>query len=1043
MTSMDTVREVVSRQFKNVRYVDELVIRGEKIHSNKCYAIAYVDLADDIVGRAEHLREFQERVLGEEFFESPEQLRWNNYLYLVAGPKSVASKGYQDAKSRIEGDKDYARKRVLSEDELVQLLEDSKLFDAENAAPSEDIVSVWAAKLRNAGLDHLLDKPTPRTEVVERIGQGHAVSPIARKNAKRLNALDQALSLAHLNSLEITRFRPVHDGKEYNFGAVTLIVGPNGSGKTSLLEAIEYLYCGNNRRPTLAGPLMVKGTGARRGDAKTFEIASVTDAATIKARSLAWYRRTDHFAREIVDGFTRYNFLDTDAAFRLSTKLEPGDISKDLSRLLIGAEASMLWEYLGKICSDLDVAWKRTSERLVDETERASLLETNVLQIMATPSQAKSLSKTYRAALGAISWRGATFGTDEIVVAKERRELEVLAGCLSEMLAFPMPGTETKGKIRARIGELERAMTVAQPAETRRIKAQEQIKASLKQAAEIDTDVRLLDSWLPYCAAEFSKALLVRQSALEAAESARMRLGRFLGVDLPVIDEELACESIANAEALARRVASSSTVSIASLEAAEKSFGLLEAAHARASQQLKDAAKALLQQGHAVRACPACGADHDPDDLLAKIDGITSRISSPEPLKQLQENLITARAEFAMAQQRLTVLSTIRQIATQLNVNPAQPIGDIVECLQGAWLESQRADAELALAQAHLKNLESNELSEHIFNKVRSETKLLFTSEVNGDRLEVVTALREKRSIARKDLEDEILDLRAEQEAAAEDVRAAIRALDYLGWPLDATTQDLNYRALSDMLAQIKAINALATKVAEFIEIADDKKFADVRAVLAGTIEAFDRALHAVLTETGTSESVKTKQKALDQSKACVRGLGETIKNQRSALDVLEGLIRDNSLESATQDALDSIRLQINDVFGRIHAPSEYEYTGSSERLLQARNGMSSHTLEEVSTGQRAAFALSIFLAMNLTAQSAPPVLLIDDPIAHIDDLNALSFLDYLRDLAVNSRRQIFFATADSRIAALFEKKFAFLGTAAFQKIELARTITG
>jgi len=68
--------------------------------------------------------------------------------------------------------------------------------------------------------------------------------------------------------------------------------------------------------------------------------------------------------------------------------------------------------------------------------------------------------------------------------------------------------------------------------------------------------------------------------------------------------------------------------------------------------------------------------------------------------------------------------------------------------------------------------------------------------------------------------------------------------------------------------------------------------------------------------------------------------------------------------------------------------------------------------------------------------------MLIDDPIAHIDDLNALSFLDYLRDLAVHSRKQIFFATADSRIAALFEKKFAFLGEDAFKKISLVRRRT-
>ncbi len=43
---------------------------------------------------------------------------------------------------------------------------------------------------------------------------------------------------------------------------------------------------------------------------------------------------------------------------------------------------------------------------------------------------------------------------------------------------------------------------------------------------------------------------------------------------------------------------------------------------------------------------------------------------------------------------------------------------------------------------------------------------------------------------------------------------------------------------------------------------------------------------------------------------------------------------------------------------------------------------------------------LSVFLTLNLSLSSGPPFMLIDDPIAHIDDLNALSFLDFLADIA-------------------------------------------
>jgi DNA repair protein SbcC/Rad50 len=95
--------------------------------------------------------------------------------------------------------------------------------------------------------------------------------------------------------------------------------------------------------------------------------------------------------------------------------------------------------------------------------------------------------------------------------------------------------------------------------------------------------------------------------------------------------------------------------------------------------------------------------------------------------------------------------------------------------------------------------------------------------------------------------------------------------------------------------------------------------------------------------------------------------------------------------------------------------------------------------LSEISTGQRAAFALSIFLAQNAQLTVAPPVVLIDDPIAHVDDLNSLSFLDYLRELALTGRRQIYFATANDKLTTLFERKFDFLGEERFRRFDLRR----
>lgn len=94
--------------------------------------------------------------------------------------------------------------------------------------------------------------------------------------------------------------------------------------------------------------------------------------------------------------------------------------------------------------------------------------------------------------------------------------------------------------------------------------------------------------------------------------------------------------------------------------------------------------------------------------------------------------------------------------------------------------------------------------------------------------------------------------------------------------------------------------------------------------------------------------------------------------------------------------------------------------------------------LNEISTGQKTALALSIFLSLNNLLTDAPNIILFDDPVAHVDDMNMLSFVDYLRELVIKSGLQIFFATANNDLTFLFRKKFEFLGDN-FKMISLQR----
>jgi chromosome segregation protein len=166
--------------------------------------------------------------------------------------------------------------------------------------------------------------------------------------------------------------------------------------------------------------------------------------------------------------------------------------------------------------------------------------------------------------------------------------------------------------------------------------------------------------------------------------------------------------------------------------------------------------------------------------------------------------------------------------------------------------------------------------------------------------------------------------------------------------------------------------------------------------------------------------------------------IGGAIERLSGAQRVLDDIIENLSLDAASAAVVAATHKVADSIFGRIHAPAEYLVTSDADTPLRRRDNNSPVQLSQVSTGQRSAYALSMFLAMNAQVKAGPKVILLDDPISHIDDLNALSFLDYLRNLVIKSDRQVFFATADEKIAGLFVHKFGFLGDQ-FRTIELAR----
>jgi chromosome segregation protein len=1031
MAELLSVRERVVALLGEVSDVEDAVVRAERRYEGKSYAVAYVDLADDVVGRAQYLHEFQERILGDDFFGTSGDLRWNKYLFIVAGPKSRSHGDFEAAKAAIESDKEYARKRVVSEMELEALLSAASHFTPSTTDKDFNVVSEWEKRLAVADLDELLDRPV-RKEVLERIGLRTAKRVPVNDKSLVLSPADSLLAKSWLASISIDRFRPVHDGRSYKFGQVTLILGANGTGKTSLLEAIEFFYCGHNRRPTGSTTPKISGhlTGSRE------PVPAPTESARIKARCFSWYNRDERLAKSILGAFTRYNFLDTDAAFRLSTEIEPTEIPNDLSRLLVGSDAAAIWDYLSKISPEVETAYERAILTTDDVQQKLDSARKELSELQSRPSNAKALTEAFRASLGSLRWRAAV-ASDPLVTAHEVKPLQTLLGHLQALLAA---GTDAVSidAIARRGQEIAVALSEAGPLETRRIEHASEVKRIAERAVASERAAQTLERWLPYVLGGFSAARARLVAAKAVADLALGRLGLHATGGVPEVPDSYAATPLNVALEGAVANVEVAKTQVSNLEKLSATFSTAAAARAQAAYQLQSAARALFESGHPPDDCPICHAKYVPSELSALVAGITSVFENKDEANQVAAQLSAARQDLDRLQGWVSYFQSLQRIAIAIGLAPHAACGAIPQHLVRLRSESAIASSELVQANKDWDQLAGSGLTTSQHDLLRQDVALILRSP--DSELEVAKIKDEQGRLlgdatALRELERAQLALLSDITAQLAEMSARLSTGT---WQTRAFATG-GMQALLTMQQEVTSLQDRSRSLLELIDIDGAASLADANLAVVAATRIHGEATQAASNESSASVTISSLTERIDQLDRQLSRASDKAKNYLAARDALASLATECSLERATQKSLETIGSQINEIFGRIHSPNEYEYVGRGNVLLQTSTTKHARTLEQVSTGQRAAFALSVFLAMNRSAAVAPPVLLIDDPIAHIDDLNALSFLDYLRDLAVNSNRQIFFATADNRIAALFERKFSFLAES-FQTIRLART---
>lgn len=1037
MTSIESVRDAINKHFQQVRDVGDGIVRGERQLNGKPFAVAYIDLSDEVVERSRNLKGFQEKLIGSDFFSSSNDLRWNSYLFFWAGPRSKASEYFRDAKSQIESDRHFARKFVLDENDLTSRLgEKAETHEANDI--EIDAGGTWADLLRADSLAVLLEQ-RPRTAAVELIESGEAFKAEIVRPVAVATVVKDALATGLLRELTIGQFRRVYKEQSFEFGDVNLIIGPNGTGKTSLLEAIEVLYCGRVRRDLEATFVNVEGK-VEDLEGTTVTVKATTVTATLKARNMAWYGRTDIQANAISQGFSRFNFLDTDAAFRLSSEQNKDQIQLDLARLIVGPETSRLWMYLSKLKEEVATRLKSATDQIPAGRLNVELLDEELTRLKNAPSQSSSLLKSFRSSVLELHPRWELPGADSIPSSKERSTIVDVMKSVERALASAQETPVSRSSVARQLSRFQQAWDSAKSIQVSYEKslqeansASVQIRANLSSRLEVDRWAKLLNAGVP--------GLAERLDSTEVKVSnLRQILQRHHPEALHTALKEYDSISLSDGLALASSKYDEAKENEQTAALAQSQAQQLGQTLEALRRDLHDASKAYIERSGERNLCPVCRTVHDESDLHAKLQGLVASDNS-QVSDGLRHGLQLARERVEECRLALHTLTSLDAYRVSIHGAPESTPKDLQADLK--FRQEQLGDiaAELEAARNEVKSLELLGLEFATWKLVRDsaskwiapQAEIYDIGEVNvvlsrlEEQLKADTARQAEQNQAMRELSNQAKQLAAD---------AGIPPAGEFS-PTQVSV------ALERMLARAKVAMAALDEVDAAIPLSDDSSIEALQTVLQACILAFDKAALAIADEASAESLTKTKQ---DEFQTATKRLSKNLaasENLARAMATLSTIVEKHSLDKATADSFSTIRSRVSDVFAQIHSPPEYALGNFSDgQLIIRRDDSSPHEVSQVSTGQRAALALSIFLALNESARTAPPVILIDDPVAHIDDLNALSFLDYLRDVVVAQRKQVFFATADARLAALFQRKFEFLGEQRFKRINLGRLNT-
>lgn len=1015
-----SLKTILSKRFtEQIQDLRPDVFKIISKYEDRNVAAYYFDCSKNFLKSDFDLLDYQRNLLGDDYYASNGPLQWNYYLYFLTDTDTTPF----NTKLQIESDKSYSRKIVTTQEELLKSIEvQTKLRTQSKPLQNNALLTIWKSKLKTVNLSAIyLIKEFPKPSDVyqhfisgEEIVENEDVPAVTISEAK----------VAFLDSLVMKNFRCFKD-QTFKLGKVNLISGVNGTGKTSLLEAIELCLCGQtieNSTIEKADKLELEYVGGEKdpyspGNNKKFQ-----------ARDRAWYGNNTLRGNSLSQGYHIYNFFDSDAAFRFSYESNTGEkIQEIFARIILGEETNIIFDRIQRLYDRLISETKQLNEALRSNEVQVADYRVKIKEFDSSAVLITTLSQIITA-LDTVGWRGTNLLLSEGINRKQFTD-ELLkvknfintASSLFREKSFSSELITSESKVVQSILDQHDAFNSSND------EIVSSLNVSLQTRRTLEDKVKTLDIAAKYYLEDQIVLIKGLNQKIIQLTRASHHLSEILKISGSIKlegDPILQVASQQTNETLVSLVAELA-LKKSQLSAIEKSVGTLN----KLKVDLKRIGLEHIRLSTNFHKCPLCETDFKAGDIVSRIESIETDLKDDGTLaklladiEKLEIQIVTTRANTDNI--KLMVIDT--SIVGSLQIQPLLNlrISEISVQLSAAVKQFDEETERLNKLniQFHQNNLSETELNGINANLIQVGIRLslgLNTKE------EFIKALTETKEELNKEIDNGI-HLNSRRNELSQKLITSLS--DYLKEvKIDEVNLDSYLKRVRDSKAKLDTLVQSRETIDSLIPI---NKLTN----LNGALQAFENINDLFERHVELESTNKLRKEYSDRIgdlNTSNLELKTKLEKYGSSTAILVDIINVNNPKNFLEEFFRENKQSILDIFKSIHVPNEFDdiqFESGESIKLKVKNSTEKRDLTEVSTGQKSAFILSLYLTLNNNLQSGPPLMIFDDPVAYVDDINTLSFLDFLRERVLAMDRQIFFATANSKLANLFQQKFDFLG---------------